>query len=145
MALTTINPNLTINWILSHSNVKGNEEADQLAKKAAEGRSSTAITLPHPLRSPLPKSTSAVKQAFHATLHKTWLEKWGHSPRMVRLTQTGDVKYEKDWKGKEGDVGDWGQTVGKHVGIGITGRVGLSVFTTEFRTWLQRVCCALAC
>ena len=55
------------------------------------------------------------------------------------------VKYGKNWKGKEGNVGDWGQTVGKHVGIGITGRVGLSVFTTEFRTWLQRVCCALAC
>ena len=53
------------------------------------------------------------------------------------------VKYEK--KLEERDIGDWGQTAGKHIRIRIAGWVGLSVFTTEFRTWLQRMCCALAC
>ena len=61
-------------------------------------------------------------------------------PSMYKL-----LNMKRITKRKEGNVGNWGQTAGKHVGIGIMGWVGLSVFTTGFRTWLQRVCCALAC
>ena len=57
--------NLGIHWISSHSKVKGNEKVDELAKEAANGKSSARINLPHILRSTLPASASATKQEFH--------------------------------------------------------------------------------
>jgi ribonuclease HI len=56
--------NTTVRWISSHSEVKGNEAADKLAKAAAHGRSSRRADLPHLLRSDLPVSISAAKQKF---------------------------------------------------------------------------------
>ena len=43
-SINRLNTNLTIYWISSHSNIKGNEKFNQLAKKAAEDKSSAAIT-----------------------------------------------------------------------------------------------------
>ena len=82
---------LTIRWISSHSKVKGNEEADRLAKDAANGRSSTRDDLPHILRNPLPASISALKQMFNAKLKTKWAEMWNASPRKTRLAQFGEV------------------------------------------------------
>jgi ribonuclease HI len=82
---------LTIRWISSHSKVKGNEEADRLAKDAANGRSSTRDNLPHILRNPLPTSASALKQTFNAKLKTKWAETWNTSSRKTRLAQFGDV------------------------------------------------------
>ena len=79
---------LTIRWISSHSEVRGNEAADRLAKEAAQGRSSSQIDLPHLFRSPLPVSASAAKQAFNAKLNKMWMKIWSNSPRKERFTQT---------------------------------------------------------
>jgi hypothetical protein len=59
---------LTIRWISGHSKVKGNEEADRIAKNAAKGRSSARIDLPHILRRPLPTSAIALKQDFMQVL-----------------------------------------------------------------------------
>ena len=81
---------LTIKWISSHSNVLGNEEADRLAKKAAEGRSSAIANLPHIFRNPIPISASATKQAHNALLQHKWTETWNHSPRRIRLEQLGE-------------------------------------------------------
>ena len=81
---------LSIKWISSHSEVTGNERADRLAKKAAEGQSSATLTLPHILRTPLPRSASAIKQAYNAQLRKTWSEKWNISLRKNRLAQMGE-------------------------------------------------------
>ena len=89
LAISTTGCNLTIRWISSHSKVKGNETADKIAKKAAEGRSSAMATLPHILRRPLPKSTSAIKQEFEKTLNSKWIAMWDASPRKPRLAQFG--------------------------------------------------------
>ena len=80
---------LTIRWISSHSKVKGNEDADRMAKEAAEGRSSAAISLPHILRSPLPISSSATKQDFNAVIKHRWATTWEASPRKARIAQFG--------------------------------------------------------
>jgi ribonuclease HI len=77
---------LVVKWISSHSEVKGNEEADKLAKDAARGRSSRTIDLPHLLRTPLPDSASATKQAFVDGLKKRWLTVWDNSPRKERFS-----------------------------------------------------------
>jgi hypothetical protein len=78
---------ITFRWISSHSEVKGNEEADTLAKAAAQGRSSRKEELPHLLRAPLPVSISAAKQKFQATLNKRWAKIWSESPRQERFAR----------------------------------------------------------
>jgi len=79
--------NLKIIWISSHSEVRGNEAADRLAKAAAQGRSSRVADLPHILRSPLPISASAVKQEYSAKLNRLWGRKWDKSPRKDRFSR----------------------------------------------------------
>jgi ribonuclease HI len=83
--LNTLRCKLKIKWISSHSEVKGNEEADKLAKKAAEGRSSRAADLPHICRRPIATSASAVKQHFNTTLKRRWATSWNYSPRKPRI------------------------------------------------------------
>jgi len=78
---------LNIIWISSHSEVKGNEAADKLAKVAAQGRSSRMVDLPHLLRSPLPVSASALKQEFSAKLNRLWQKVWDGSPRKERFSR----------------------------------------------------------
>ena len=80
-AANTVGCNLTIRWISGHSEVKGNEDVDWLAKEAAEGRSSASVNLPHLLRTPLPASASATKQKFTTNLKKQWSLAWDASPR----------------------------------------------------------------
>jgi hypothetical protein len=82
---------LTIRWISSHSKVKGNEEADRLAKDAANGRSSTRNDLPHILHNRLPSSASATKQSFNAKLKEDWAAIWNASPRRPRVAQFGEA------------------------------------------------------
>jgi hypothetical protein len=89
LSANDIGCDLTIRWISSHSKVKGNEDIDNLAKIAAEGRSSTIANLPHIFRSPLPSSASAVKQAYNARLKSRWSEIWNASPREPRIAQFG--------------------------------------------------------
>jgi ribonuclease HI len=86
-AANSLHCNLTIRWISSHSDVKGNEEADRLAKEAAAGRSSRRVDLPHILRSPLPVSASATKQEYHKTLKEMWQTIWEESPRRLSFSQ----------------------------------------------------------
>ena len=89
-AVEDIGCSLTIHWISGHSKVKGNEEADRLAKQAATGRSSPRDRLPPIIRSPLPTSASAIKQEFMRKLKDRWAKEWEASPRRARVDQLGD-------------------------------------------------------
>jgi hypothetical protein len=87
---------LKVIWISSHSEVKGNEAADKLAKVAAQGRSSRMVDLPHILRSPLPVSASAVKQDFATKLNILWQKVWDNSPRKDRFSRVdSDFPFSK--------------------------------------------------
>src|SRR6202040_2743169 len=91
--------NLGIHWISSHSKVRGNEKVDELAKEAASGLSSARLGFPHILRTQLPSSASATKQAYHSTLKKKWEDVWKASDRKGRLDPIDDnfpfVSYRK--------------------------------------------------
>jgi hypothetical protein len=89
LAANDVGCDLTIRWISSHSQVKGNEDVDTMAKIAAEGRSSTLANLPHIFRNPLPTSASAIKQDYNAKLKERWAEMWNSSPRKPRIAQFG--------------------------------------------------------
>ena len=66
----------TIRWISSHSEVKGNEQADSLAKEAAIGKASRRASLPPLLQKKLPTSASATKQEHHEGLKRQWRAAW---------------------------------------------------------------------
>ncbi|PPR05017.1 hypothetical protein CVT24_010210 [Panaeolus cyanescens] len=53
---------ISVNWISAHSDVTGNERIDFEAKQAAMGLTSRRQDLPRILRSPLPRSISALRQ-----------------------------------------------------------------------------------
>jgi len=72
---------LTIRWTAGHKGVKGNEKADEGAKKAAKGSSSDKPSLPHYLHCPLLINPSALKQSRATKLKEIWSEKWCKSTR----------------------------------------------------------------
>jgi ribonuclease HI len=83
---------LTIRWVPGHEGVRGNEEADRLAKMAALQGSSDGRKLPGPLRKPLPQSKAAAARRIYADLQdrakKIWrdsarYEKWRHIDRSL--------------------------------------------------------------
>jgi ribonuclease HI len=78
---------LRIRWILAHSDVVGNERADEEAKRAAQGESSPIQLLPPLLRQPLPYSASALKQNHLKSLRSRWLDKWKTSPRYDKVSR----------------------------------------------------------
>jgi hypothetical protein len=84
-AANTFRFNLRIKWISGHSKVAGNEEADKLAKEAAEGKASRRQDLPPLLREVLPTSASAAKQDQHEKLMRRWRSEWTASPRRLRM------------------------------------------------------------
>ncbi|KAG2063460.1 hypothetical protein BDR04DRAFT_951446, partial [Suillus decipiens] len=75
----------TLRWVPGHEGVHGNEEADKVAKIAAEGRhrNSPRAHLPFYLRDgSLPLSISAIKQA---RTRARWVRQWSTSPHYQRL------------------------------------------------------------
>ncbi|PPQ90321.1 hypothetical protein CVT25_007723 [Psilocybe cyanescens] len=76
---------IKIAWISGHTDVKGNEKADEEAKKAASGSSSCRSDLPTTLRGKLPISASAERQAYHEELMLLWKNRWDSSPRAARF------------------------------------------------------------
>ncbi len=59
---------LTLRWILSHRKVDRNEKANELAKQAAEGKSSRTRYLLPKIRKPTPVSASATNESHHKIL-----------------------------------------------------------------------------
>jgi hypothetical protein len=76
---------LLVRWTPGHIDIKGNEEADKEAKAAAKDGSSPSQKLPSQLRKMLPRSKSAVQQAFHAKLKRAAAKVWQRSPRYERM------------------------------------------------------------
>jgi hypothetical protein len=80
------NYKLTLHWIPGHSEVKGNKEVDKGAKKAAEGKISSAWRLPGFLMNrALPASVAAVGQAHTEKLIKDWKQRWSKLRRFQCL------------------------------------------------------------
>ena len=74
---------LLVKWTPGHADIEGNERADEEAKKAITEGSSRR--LPKFLRGMLPKSKSAMRQAYNARLHRTITKKWKKSLRYQRI------------------------------------------------------------
>ena len=78
---------VTIRWIASHKNVPGNEAADVEAKGAATDENSTTPHrfLPTALRTSLPISVSALKQAHRELMLAKWKDAWKSSMRHAHI------------------------------------------------------------
>jgi len=76
---------LQVNWILGHSDVRGNERADELAKQAVQGHSSPEADLPPFLCRTLLHSATTEKQAYTSEVNTMWLEQWQNLPRRPQM------------------------------------------------------------
>ena len=76
---------LTIRWTAGHAGISGNEEADEEAKKAAEGTTSDATHLPKLLRKKLKYSKSAAIQDENLIRKERWARDWAASPRHAKF------------------------------------------------------------
>jgi len=72
---------LTIQWMAGHEGIKGNEDTDHEAKRAAEGLTSDKQTLPSYLRKPLLINPAAAKRDHHEGLKKRWKKEWTATTR----------------------------------------------------------------
>ena len=77
----------TGSWRLSNKlgRIPGNEEADEEAKKAAEGTTTGATHLPKLLRKTLKYSKSAAIQEENMARKKRWTREWITSPRYAKF------------------------------------------------------------
>jgi hypothetical protein len=76
---------LTVRWVPGHEGVRGNEEADRLAKMAIEEGSSRKEDLPALLRKPLPRSKAVLWRTAKAKLDKRARKAWEASPRFGKM------------------------------------------------------------
>ncbi|KAE9382733.1 hypothetical protein BT96DRAFT_760761, partial [Gymnopus androsaceus JB14] len=82
---------LTIQWTPGHVGVEGDEKADELAKRAAEGEY-TPLTDPNScLSHPLPSSHAAMVAAFTKHTRTSWAKEWNSSSqdRHLKRFDTG--------------------------------------------------------
>ena len=77
---------LLVKWTVGHIGIRGNEKADEEAKKAARNGSSPTNILPAPLRKELPRRKSAARQEFIRKLNISARDIWNSSPRLKKMT-----------------------------------------------------------
>ncbi|KAJ8462821.1 hypothetical protein ONZ45_g17797 [Pleurotus djamor] len=100
------NLSISLHWISSHDDVKGNERADELAKQAAEGRARPPDTMPKLIARHvvLPQSKSAWRQAAKRRRKERSAHAWSNSRRKASLDRIDkEITEEKFIK----QVGDW--------------------------------------
>ena len=79
---------ITLQWVAGHKDVEGNEAADQAAKLAAKGTTSSSPKdlLPPCLRKTLPIGISAARQKNKEEIHALWDKQWRTSKRFAHLS-----------------------------------------------------------
>ena len=85
--LSSHTTSIVLQWIPSHTNIKGNEQADQLAKLGA------SLPQPNP-----PVSLQAAKQMIRANKREEWMNRWAQGttgrcvfPHMTHPTKTDNI------------------------------------------------------
>jgi len=77
---------ITIRWIPSHLNVKGNKEAGRKAKRAVKGDANSSLNrIPVELRNGLPDRKSSIKQAIVKALKEDAIHVLRESPQWWKL------------------------------------------------------------
>jgi len=88
---------LQIHWVPGHHNFQLNKQADEEAKKAAQGESSDAKLLPPLLHKHLPLSISALQQDNNVKLIKRWEHRWKLSARENLLKSINNTAPSKKY------------------------------------------------
>jgi hypothetical protein len=73
------NMEMTIRWSPGHSDIPGNEAADEAARRAAEGDTTATRRLSRLLRDDLPHSKSAARQTDRRNIKEMAIAVWKHS------------------------------------------------------------------
>jgi ribonuclease HI len=88
---------ITVRWTPGHEGIKGNETADEAARRAIVDGSSQKESLPLYLRKTLLASKPAVKQEYNAKLKEKAAKLWTKSPRYAQLGKTGPAESSKKY------------------------------------------------
>ena len=82
---------VTIRWVPGHSDVQGNEKADEHAKRAAKGDATPPTDLPTCLRKAFPISKAAKRRLFRKKLTDAAARAWAASPRHPKFKQIDPI------------------------------------------------------
>jgi hypothetical protein len=94
-----IDTEIVVRWVPGHADIKGNECADDEAKKAARGDSSWWPELPLQLQKPLPFSVAALKRTYNDRVKDqaaTQLHASPHYMQMQKIDPT--IPSSRFWK-----------------------------------------------
>ena len=81
------NLHIHLEWVPGHMDIKGNELADEHAKRAATGDISHTEDLPDLLKKCLPVSIAALKANWKKSIPQRWRKAWLNLPRHAKISQ----------------------------------------------------------